>query len=171
MKIAVVFDSKSGNTEMLAEAIKGEIAAEKLVYFGKPTEDVEADLYYVGSCTQRGMCTSKVADFLKNLKNKKVAFFGTAGYGGSESYYKTLAKRSLEPLDDSNEFLGWFYCQGKMPMSVRDRYEKMMTAHPEDKKLYVSLENFDEALSHPDEEDIKRVKAWVAELSADGDKE
>lgn len=38
-------------------------------------------------------------------------------------------------------------CQGKMPMSVRQRYEQMAQKQPE--KFIPMIENFDQALSHP----------------------
>lgn len=55
-------------------------------------------------------------------------------------------------------------CQGRMPMAVRERYEKMLSAPPsprmpDPRKM---LENFDRALPHPDEEDLARLKAALA---------
>ena len=48
-------------------------------------------------------------------------------------------------------------CQGKMPQAVRDRYASM-----EDSPRRTSmLENFDKALSHPDEQDLKQLKEKV----------
>ncbi|MDO5717224.1 MAG: flavodoxin family protein [Tissierellia bacterium] len=161
MKFAIVFDSNTGNTKMIAEAIKEELSEEDVLYFGKPGEVADADVYIVGSWTEKGMCTPKIGTFLESLRQKKIALFGTAGYGGSEDYYASLVERIKGHLDESNVFLGWFYCQGKMPMAVRSRYEKMMTEHPEDRKLQVSLDNFDAALSHPDGEDLVKAKKWI----------
>ena len=62
---------------------------------------------------------------------------------------------------------GAFFCQGKMPMSVRERYVQMMTAHPDDKKLQVSLNNFDTALSHPDEIDLQNARRYARECLTD----
>ncbi|MDO5718932.1 MAG: flavodoxin family protein [Tissierellia bacterium] len=168
MKIAIVYDSNSGNTKMLAEAIKEEVNPDQLIYFGKPDECIDADLYIVGSWTQKGNCTPKISKFLQGLKNKKIVYFGTAGYGGSVDYYKNLVERVKVNIDDSNEFIDWYYCQGKMPISVRSRYEKMIKEHPEDKKLEVSLENFDAALSHPDADDLNSLKSWIKKILEDG---
>ena len=43
-------------------------------------------------------------------------------------------------------------CQGKMPMSVRSRYESMLDKEPE--RMREMIENFDEALSHPNVDDF-----------------
>lgn len=164
MKIAIVYKSLTGNTKIIAEAIKEELKNEEVVYFGEPQDNIDADVYIVGSWTDKGMCVKEISGFLQCLNNKKVAYFGTAGFGGSAEYYKTLYDRVKENVNDSNEMLGYFFCQGKMPMSIRERYVKMMQEHPDDKKMQVSLENFDKALSHPDENDIKDVERWVSTL-------
>ncbi len=64
------------------------------------------------------------------------------------------SKRSLPPprkaLDGNNTVIGSFMCQGKMPVSVRQRYEAMKakaTLHIPN--LDALIENFDKALSPP----------------------
>ena len=101
---------------------------------------------------------------MKKIKNTKIAYFGTAGYGGSESYYRTLFERIKTYIDSSNQILGYFYCQGKMPIRVRERYIKMITENPEDSTLKVSIKNFDEALTHPDEVDLNNAKKWAQNM-------
>ena len=51
-----------------------------------------------------------------------------------------------------------------MPYSVRERYVSMMQANPEDKNLEVSIKNFDEALSHPNEADLQDAVNWATEM-------
>ena len=45
MKIAIVYSSNTGNTKIIAEAIKEELSNEDIVYFGKPENNIEADIY------------------------------------------------------------------------------------------------------------------------------
>lgn len=161
MKVAIIYKSLTGNTKLVAEAIRDVVPETKLLYFGTPEEGIEAELYFLGSWTDKGNCDGELADFVKRLEHKKIAFFGTAGFGGSQEYYDTLFARVKECIPTSNEILGSFYCQGKMPMSVRNRYVAMMREHPEDKKLEVSVQNFDEALSHPDEQDRENAVEWA----------
>lgn len=154
---------------MLANAIREEMenAGAEVVYFGAPKGDIEADLYFVGSWTDKGMCTSEIAEFLKTLQNKTIVYFATAGFGGANTYYSALAQRVKEILPEGTKMRGAFFCQGKMPMSVRERYVQMMTAHPDDKKLQVSLNNFDAALSHPDETDLQNARRYARECLTD----
>lgn len=153
----------SGNTKLLADAIH-EALKEDVIYIGEPKEGIEADFYLVGSWTDKGMCCTEIADAIKTLEHKKIAYFGTAGFGGSEEYYHSLFERVKKICPDSSELTEYFFCQGKMPMNVRDRYVSMLQEHPEDKKLEVSIQNFDEALQHPNETDLKNAVDWAVKL-------
>lgn len=164
MKIAVVYKSLTGNTKLVAEAIGEALKAEHDVCVCEPTECVEADLYFVGTWIDKGSCTKEITEFLTTLNNQKIALFATAGFGGSQEYYGALAGRIKAQIPVSNEVLGQFFCQGKMPMSVRDRYVAMLQANPEDKNMEVNVKNFDEALSHPDEADLANAAAWARSL-------
>lgn len=48
-----------------------------------------------------------------------------------------------------------------MWIEVRDRYVKMITEHLDDTDLKVSIQNFDEALTHLDTIDLNNVVEWV----------
>lgn len=162
MNIAIIYSSNTGNTQILAETIKKELKDENIVYFGKTIKEIPvADIYFIGSWTNKGNASDDIIEFVKKIKNKKIAYFGTAGYGGSESYYQTLFERTKIYIDSSNKILGYFYCQGKMPIQVRERYEKLITEHPDDTNLKVNIKNFDEALTHPDNVDLDNVRKWV----------
>ena len=50
-------------------------------------------------------------------------------------------------------------CQGKMPQAVRDRYAAM----EDSPRRTAMLENFDRAISHPDQQDLARLRAAVTE--------
>lgn len=163
MKIAIIYKSVSGNTKLLAEAI-GEALKDSTIYIGEPKSDIAADLYFIGSWTDKGMCCAEIADYLKKLECKKIAYFGTAGFGGSEEYYRSLFERIKGICPASNEMKDYFFCQGKMPMAVRGRYVSMMKEHPDDKNLEVSIKNFDLALEHPNKEDLKATQDWALNI-------
>lgn len=67
--------------------------------------------------------------------------------------------QSVWMLDSSsNTIVCTHMCQGKMPMSGRERYEKMLSAPIHAPNLEGMIENFDKALSHPDETDLIELK-------------
>ena len=164
MKIAVIYKSLTGNTKLVAEAIAEVLKAEHDVCVCEPAAGIEADMYFVGTWIDKGSCTKEIAEFLVQLTDKKIALFATAGFGGSQEYYDALAGRIKAQVPASNEVVGQFFCQGKMPMSVRDRYVAMLQANPEDKNLEVNVKNFDEALSHPDTADLTNAGEWARSL-------
>lgn len=159
-KYSIIYSSKTGNTELLATHLKKILPERDRVYYGNPSaEACHAGLLMIGFWTDKGTCDEEMAAFLKNLRNKKIFLFGTAGFGGSESYFSGILSRIETLLDASNTVIGTFMCQGKMPMTVRKRYESMLEKDPE--KMQPLIDNFDLALSHPDEEDLKKFEKLV----------
>lgn len=161
MKIAIIYKSITGNTKIIADAIKEALDDQEIVYFGEPKDNIDADIYIVGSWTDKGECSKEIKAYLSSLENKKIAYFGTAGFGEDIEYYKKLYNRVKENIKRSNQILGYFYCQGKMPMSVKDRYLSFMKEHPDDKRIKISIDNFNKALNHPDKTDIENAKHWI----------
>ena len=164
MKIAIIYSSHTGNTERVASAIKNALNDQEIVYFGKIPKnlsDIRADLYFIGSWTDKGNSSSEIVQLIQKMKKVKIAYFGTLGYGGDQRYYDQLFKRIQREMDPSNQVLGYFFCQGKMPIQIRDKYIQLLTQNPEDANLKVSIHNFDEALSHPDEQDLEHAKDWA----------
>ena len=61
MKIAIIYSSHTGNTECVASAIKEALKDQEVVYFGKIPKnlsDIHADLYFIGSWTDKGNSSS-----------------------------------------------------------------------------------------------------------------
>ena len=138
MSYAIVFSSKTGNTKLLADTLHACLPQENCCYFGTPDPAaMEADALYVGFWTDKGNADESTLDFLKILKKVE----------GS--------------LDRSNTVFGHYMCQGKMPLSVRQRYEGMKKQPIHLPNLDALIENFDNALSHPDAEDLERLKQAV----------
>ena len=131
MKYAVVFESRTGNTAELAEHIKSLISPENLVFFGKPSAyAAQADLIFVGTWTDKGTCCDEIAGFLKGLSGKQIFIFGTAGFGGSPEYFNVITSRIVKNIPSGNIIKGSYFCQGKMPQSVRARYEAIEKNRP-----------------------------------------
>ena len=163
MKYSIVYSSRTGNTSLLATKLKDTLSKSDCVYYGTPDEKaLEADLVFVGFGTYKGECDEELAALLKKFNNKKVFLFGTAGFGRSSLYFEQIIDRVKKHINESNSVVGNFMCQGKMPMSVRSRYESMIDKEPV--KMKEMIENFDEALNHPNEEDIIKLKEAVGQI-------
>lgn len=172
MKYAVVYESATGNTKMLADEIRNTLGEENCVWFGAPDENMsggaeEVELLFLGFWTDKGECSEKIRKYMETLHGQKVVLFGTAGFGGSEQYFTQILNRVSTHLPDGNTVTGTYMCQGKMPQSVRKRYEAMQEKAPQDDKIKMMIDNFDRAASHPDEEDLHRLRNMITELNAE----
>ena len=162
MSYAIVFSSKTGNTELLADTLHSCLPQAECCYFGNPNPAaMEADTLYVGFWTDKGKADESSSVFLKQLRGKQVFLFGTAGFGGSAPYFEKILAATRKALDGSNTVIGSFMCQGKMPVSVRQRYEAMKAKPLHIPNLDALIENFDKALSHPDAADLEQLKQAV----------
>ncbi|HJD48061.1 MAG TPA: flavodoxin family protein [Candidatus Mediterraneibacter norfolkensis] len=165
MTYAVVYASATGNTKLLAEEIRKGLGEEKCICFGTAEEAetaAEADIIFAGFWTDKGNCSGELGQFLEELHGRKVFLFGTAGFGGAQSYFDQILERVKGHLAADNEVVGTYMCQGKMSQSVRKRYEGMLEQNPGDERIKGMIENFDRALQHPDEADLKALREAVA---------
>lgn len=153
MQYAIIFSSPTGNTQMLAETIKNHIKGECCYYGKADLAPLMADYIFVGFWTDKGTCDESVQAYLQKLHHQKIFLFGTAGFGGSQTYFEDILTRVQTHIPDDNQIIGQFMCQGKMPLSVRQRYEQMAQKQPE--RFLPMIENFDQALSHPSPEDLE----------------
>lgn len=164
---AIVYDSKTGNTQQLAEVVADTLPSEGRLAYGRidcvdRAAVYAADRVYVGFWTDRGCGGDEIADVLANLADKEVFLFGTAGFGSDETYFAGVAARVLASLPKSASVVGTFMCQGRMPQSVRVRYERLAAENPaQAPRMRQLIENFDEATTHPDENDFARLRAAI----------
>ena len=161
MKYAIVYSSQTGNTAMLAEAIRTELPVHDCLYFGAPDpKALEADRIYIGFWTDKGTCDEKTSIFLKALTTQQIFLFGTAGFGGDEEYFQGILAKVRQELAPEVTVVGQFMCQGKMPPEVRRRYASL------DKELSpdIMLSNFEQALTHPDDGDLHNLVLAIQDL-------
>lgn len=158
MTYAIVYNSKTGNTRLLAEAIRDALPAADCLYFGAPDDAaLAADRIYAGFWTDKGTCDADTAAFLSRLTGQQIFLFGTAGFGGAPAYFDKILTAARQNLPDGVTVCGSYMCQGKMPAAVRARYEQM----EDSPRRQMMLDNFDAALSHPDQTDLARLRDAV----------
>ena len=164
-KYSILYSSLTGNTKVLADAIHEALPQDECEYFGvSDTVIPSSELLYIGFWTDKGNADTKTLQLLSQLKNKQIFLFGTAGFGGSDIYFRKILSQVKQFVDASNVIVGEYMCQGKMPQTVRERYVKMKSLPNPVPNLDMLIENFDRALSHPDENDLKRLRLSVEKL-------
>ena len=161
-RYSIIFSSLTGNTKILAETIRAVLPAENCDYYGVPeTQELHSEILYIGFWTDKGNADNATLELLSKLRGKKVFLFGTAGFGGSVAYFQKILDHVKQSVDPSNTVVGEYMCQGKMPQSVRDRYMKMKAQPEHPANIDALIENFDRALSHPDEDDLERLRKII----------
>ena len=111
--------------------------------------------------------TKLLGDFLKdNINDSKtiyVGFWTDKGNANQETldYLKTIINKVKESIDSTNEVVGSFMCQGKMPDSVLQRYLSLKESDKAPKNIDLLIENYYEALNHPNEEDLENLKKAI----------
>ncbi len=165
-KYSIIYSSLTGNTKVLADAIHEALPQDECEYFGvSDTVIPSSELLYIGFWTDKGNADTKTLQLLSQLKNKQIFLFGTAGFGGSDVYFRKILNQVKQFVDASNVIVGEYMCQGRMPQSVRERYLKMKEAPDHPANLDVLIQNFDCALSHPDANDLEKLKEAVMDSS------
>ena len=162
-KYSIIYSSKTGNTQKLAEVLQNILPKDNCQYYKtvEKAPKVLSNLLYIGFWTDKGTADTQTIEFLKQLKNKKIFLFGTAGYGGSQNYFEGIINNVKKNIDSSNTLIGTFMCQGKMPLSVKERYKKMQEQNNSSLKIDDLIANFDRALSHPDAADLKKLEEQI----------
>ena len=134
-RYSIIFNSKTGNTRKLADAIHEALPQENCDLFGAVEGDVPAsETLYIGFWTDKGSADKATAELLAKLKNRKIFLFGTAGFGGSEEYFTNILDNVKKLINESNTVVGEYMCQGRMPGSVRARYG--LSVHKNSSTLY-----------------------------------
>ena len=91
---SIIFSSVTGNTKKLADTIHETLPQDMCDYFGGNELQVpESDLLYIGFWTDKGNADNKTLELLSKLKNKKIFLFGTAGFGGSDTYFNKILEQ------------------------------------------------------------------------------
>lgn len=165
MKYQVIYTSKTGNTEKLAKKIFEVLPGNEkdIERFEPGMKIADADLYFIGFWIKRGTCSMDFIDYIAELHGKRIVLFGTCGMAAEEAYYKKLLDEIEVWIAEDSECVGRFMCQGKMPMTVREKYQAMLGGD-NDEQVRRMIQNFDKALTHPDKEDMSHIEEFVKKI-------
>ncbi len=163
MSILLTYTSKTGNTKKVAEAIK-EVAGEDIIFCS--LEEAPApdgfDAIVIGFWIDKGMPVAAARKYIKNIQNKKVAFFYTLGASPASEHGAKCLKNTRE-LFGQNQIIGEFACQGKVDETLIKVFKTLPSGHPmafseETMALYRA------ASIHPDENDLENACAAFKEI-------
>ena len=164
MKSIVIYTSKSGNTKKIAEAIAGELSCEAINFANASEIDLsEFDFIALGYYIDQGSPEKEFKKFIsQSVKNKKVGFFITLGADVPSAHATQAIDQGKELfMQNGNEILRTFICQGAIAPEVIEQLKKLGKAMPDDPRFALTperLERWERAKTHPDEADVKAAK-------------
>ena len=99
MTYAIVYDSRTGNTEELARAVAEALPAQGRLVFGRVGEVdaasvAQADRVYAGFWTNRGDCTDEMGELLAGLA-------GTGDWLEGERFRSSVSQEDVSEWVDS----------------------------------------------------------------------
>ena len=160
--IYICYHSLTGNTKMVAEAIAEAVDGE-LYEIGKDDYDIEsADLIFLGSLDLMGNMSEKAIEFSKSIPDCPTALFLTGG-SVNPKYLEIVRNNIKKNFEGKRDiFDDIFICQGKMQERVLEKYEKKLAEG--DQGAQARIDNYNEALSHPNEDDLMNAKEWAKNI-------
>lgn len=158
MKCAVLYQSKSGNTKLLAEKIYSVLESEEkeLINIDESPTVPDADLYFVGFGVHGSFCSMDILDLFEKIDHGAIALFATCGCLPIDTYKYTIERKILAWLSNEVNYLGMFLCQGKV-----DDYRKKIIM--DENKAYKNelIQMFERGDHHPNSDDLEDVSAFV----------
>ena len=161
MKVLIAYQSVSGNTRKVAEAIHKEIRADKEL---KPLSDVKDlkgyDLSFIGFPIHAYGPAKEAKDFLeKKVAGKDIALFIThsAPEEGEPKLEQWLA--ACKMAASGANIVGFFHCRGELAQNIAD-----MMLGSKDADLIAKAERRHETLGQPDSGRLKKARKFAKDI-------
>ncbi len=158
MSKAIVYSSITGQTKKLAQVINENV--DDILYCGKPDEKAyDADVLFIGSYTIAFDVSNDIKKFVEGISNKKVFLFMTAGYGSDHQYLQPIIDTFKNHLNDTNEIIGTYICQGEVSLGKREAIKKMNID-----KYNSMLDDLVKSTGTPSSQALDKLKTIIKEL-------
>ncbi len=158
MKVLVLYSSRSGNTQKLAEAVYAALEGEKrlISITDLPLESYDYDLIIAGFSIMAGRVEPRMARFLAGFEEKtKILLFMTHGSKRGSALVKKVMKLAVR-LVERADVVDCYSCQGEVSPVVLHKLRKASSPP-------AWLDEGENAQGHPDNGDIEEFVALVKE--------
>lgn len=164
MIIKVIFSSVTGNTKKVAHEILKIMPEGTEIYDLKELKnESDADLLVLGYWADRTTANKEMREFMEGLKGKKVITFGTLGAYPDSEHAKKTKENVSKLLEENNEVLGNFLCQGKIDTKITEMFKKIGAKGPH-VMTPERIKMHEDSESHPNEDDFNNAKDFVRKI-------
>ena len=142
MRTLVLYSSRTGNTEKVAQAIASALpAGTPCLPVGQAPADLTAyDLVFLGYWVDRGTANAEARAVMEGLHNEHIALFATLGADPQSEHGKMCLEHGAALLPDPDAVIEMMYKQfpaghphGKSP--ARDALHARAAVHPDEQDL------------------------------------
>lgn len=162
MRVGVVYSSRTGNTQKIAEAIHVAMASEgyaaEIFSVEEAPDPAIFDFLCLGYWVDRGTADKLCQVYMEKVQGKTVALFGTLGAYPDSDHARDCIQGCEQIMKENgnNTVLGSFLCMGKVDPKITAMMQKMGDkVHPMTPERQARLE---EAAKHPDENDCRKAQ-------------
>ncbi|MBO6201894.1 MAG: flavodoxin family protein [Selenomonas sp.] len=163
MNILLIYSSKTGNTQKVAQAI-----GEALSVVPTRVEDNPSpkgyDWIIAGFWVDRGTADGKMKAYLQKLTGQKVALFATLGAEADSEHAAKCLDNGVALLGEGCTVVGSFVCQGKVAPEMVEMMKKMFPEGHPHAMTPERLARIAKAASHPDEQDLQAARNYFVDL-------
>ena len=164
MKIQVIYASRTGCTQRLAQAIYAGIpGTDKSIHDLKDgIPELTGDIILAGYWGIAGGPDKETQFFLSSIQGKAVGIFCTLGYYADSDHGRATLKAGFDLVKDRNDIIGGFVCNGAVARSLQQSQGKddrtppseqkelrweMIRNHPTQAECALAAERFRERIS------------------------
>ena len=158
MKSLIVYSSQTENTKRLADAIHQTLKGDIDIFPADTAPSPEGyDLTAVGFWFMAGKPDPKTCEYLpKCKKGDRLFLFATHGAKAESDHVKNAINQAIG-LTNGADIAGVFTCQGEVNPKVLEKVRQK----PEPP---VWIGDADQAVGHPNEDDLSALNKMIAEL-------
>ena len=168
MKYSVIYSTHTDNAVKLASRIVTALGSDDLVFDGKvagcPQFALDADLIFVGFWTTANSCDKLVQALLAKLSHRRIALFGTCGFGSDQAHFDLVKKNVLSFVPADAKVEGFYLVNGRIGQDFVQRALASNGAAGEDFH-YPNFRKF-YAQGHPTEQELVACADWAKEIAA-----
>lgn len=158
MKSLVVYSSKSGNTQKLAESVYAYLPGEKvLIPIEENPKNGGYDLIVVGFWLQGGKPDPTASKYLADLEGQATLFLLATHGAATDSEHARKGMVAARELASSSRILGTFHCQGEVKPAFLAKAQAMAPPPP-------WIKDAASAAGHPDNADIDNLLTAIQKI-------
>jgi len=166
MKIGVIYSSKTGNTQKVADAILSGLPQNSAVYHvNEKPNAADFDFIFMGYWIDKGTADEEAVDYMKTITGKKVAQFVTLGAYPDSEHAKQSLVNGAACFGQNCEVVDSYICQGAIDPKLIEWMKQLDSDHPHAPNE-ARINRWKDASTRPNTEDLENAVTFAKRVLA-----